>query len=134
MVTSALVVVKNPTLAAGSEVGIKMADGGVEQGSLCIPWLLMDCSSLLCVCTSPPSQCCLSRSCTQLGSSSTLQSWQSSASPARSRGTGVTAGIWGAEAKRQLQLQKAPGLGRMPAVLKCRAACGLSLSGIIGFW
>lgn len=31
MVTSALVVVRNPTLAASSEVGIKMADGGVEQ-------------------------------------------------------------------------------------------------------
>lgn len=60
MVTSALVVVKNPTLAAGSEVRIKMADGGVEQGSLCIPYFLTDCSSLLCVCTSTPSQCCLS--------------------------------------------------------------------------
>lgn len=51
MVTSALVVVKNPTLAAGSEVGIKMADGGGEQGSLCIPCFLTDRSSLLRACT-----------------------------------------------------------------------------------
>lgn len=78
VVTSALVVVKNPRLAAGSEVRIKMADGGVEQGSLCIPCFLTDCSSLLCVCTSTPSQGCLSISfpdsqgCTYRGSSSTL--------------------------------------------------------------
>lgn len=145
MVTSALVVVKNPTLAAGSEVRIKMADGGVEQGSLCIPCFLTDCSSLLRVCTSTPSQCCLSISFPDSQELHlprillhTSRCWQSSASPAGCRGwpeaPELLQGSGGQRRGESVQLQKAPCLGMMPAVLKCRAACGLSLSGIIGFW
>lgn len=146
VVTSALVVVKNPMLAAGSGVGIKMADGGVEQGPLCIPCFLMDCSSLLCVCTSTPSLCCLSISFPDsqelhlpwiLLLLHTSQCWQSSASPAGCWGwpeaPELSEGFGGQRRGERVQLQKAPCLGTLPAVLKCRAACGLSLSGIIGF-
>lgn len=145
VVTSALVVVKNPTLAAGSEVGIKMADGGGEQGSLCIPFpdgLLL---AAPCVHMNSLTQCCLSISFPDSQELHlprillhTSRCRQSSASPAGCRGRPeapeLIEGFGGQRRGESVQLQKAPCLGMMPAVLKCRAACGLSLSGIIASW